>query len=152
MMKASKENTAVQKMHRHSWRRGHLVQRLLTQAEFASDKGARARSPDVGFSTRHGQRQWSLPHWPASLSSASFSLLNPHGGKAQRRKHPLMQLVVNPHIRTQQIPPLQWSKHTASAHFWEPWPRELATLANILEFRNVRWPHCSDSHQVTYGH
>lgn len=134
-------------MHRHSWSVVILSRDCSATGRVCKvTRGARARSPGVGFSAAAMVRQWSLPTEPISLSSASFSL-NPYG-KAQRRKHPLIQLSLT-HTSGHSKSSLQWSKHTASA-FWEPWPRELATLASypwspqmqgdLTVLTHIKWP------------
>lgn len=56
MMKASRKTYSCAKDASAFLERGHLVQRLLTQAEFASDKGRQGQVSRRGiFGGRHGQ-------------------------------------------------------------------------------------------------
>lgn len=76
--------TAVQKMHRHSWSVVILSKDCSHRQSLQVTRGARARSPGIGFSAVM-VRQCSLPTEPISLLSL-FSLLNPCR-KVQSRKY-----------------------------------------------------------------
>lgn len=67
---------AVQKMHRHSWSVVILSKDCSHRQSLQVTRGARGRSPGVGFSAVM-VRQCSLSTESISLSSAFFTLLNP---------------------------------------------------------------------------